>query len=119
MGTGALTVGGVAVYYWLRARQVARSGRWRPGPNALWGRDRPQIGPQSGSTETGYLLPLLQQLMGMQQMQQMQQTMMLAWMQRGGPPSPHAPGGWWEDPLDSDENPTADLSIWNWEDLWR
>jgi hypothetical protein len=40
-------------------------------------------------------------------------------MQRGGPPSPHAPGGWWEDPLDSDENPTADLSIWNWEDLWQ
>ncbi len=66
------------IYFWFRARRaelMGRSGNWKSGPNALWGRD-PQ--PQTPGIEM--MLPMLMQQMAMMQ------AMMMSTFQHGTPP---------------------------------
>jgi len=73
----------VVVYFWLRARRaetMGRSGNWKPGPNALWGRDTQ---PQTPGIEM--MLPML-----MQQMAMMQAMMMSTFQHRTLPTAPHS-----------------------------
>ncbi len=68
------------VYFWLRAKRAESrtSGNWKPGPNALWGRNaQPQI------SSADVLLPML-----VQQVMAMQQAMM---QQQGTSPYPPTP----------------------------
>ncbi len=65
-----------ALYFWFRARraEAGHPGNWKPGPNALWGRD---TSPQISGIEM--MLPLLMQQMAMMQ------TMMMSSFQQGTP----------------------------------
>ncbi|MCP4536597.1 MAG: hypothetical protein GY832_05575 [Chloroflexi bacterium] len=72
----------VVIYFWLRIRRaetMERSGNWKSGPNALWGRDPL---PQTPGIEM--MLPMLMQQMAIMQ------AMMMSTFQHGTPPAvPH------------------------------
>ncbi len=94
-GTVILSLAALAAAAYFRfrlraSRELTTTGRWQPGPNALWGRAqprRPVREVKKGGTEL--LLPLLAQ-----QMTMMMQAMMMGWMQERQLPTveqPHSP----------------------------
>ncbi len=102
-----------ALYFWFQARraEAGHSGNWKPGPNALWGRNAQ---PQISSVEM--MVPMLMQQMAMMQ------AMMMSTFQQG---TPHVVPQWEPStPLllpdqyvvdDGDTNAPGD---WDWRD-WQ